>query len=76
MKYRRVKILEEMFRDIAQPAEIKKLDELYATDEKGLAIVYMLRKIKPHWDNLKDKQTPQDNEIKINYWNINKHELS
>lgn len=76
---RRVTTIESMFNDIALPAEKRKVDLLYSNHLKGSAIIFMLRRIKLHWDFLMKKDKKQDadieavhtNDIKINYWNNN-----
>ena len=46
---RRVQIVEGMFLDIATKEERQKVDELYANNNKGSAIVYMLKRIRDEW---------------------------
>ncbi len=64
-----------MFQDIACPTDKQKVNELYQRNEKGLAIIYMLRKIKPQWKKFMEKvkeETDRESRldtIKINYWN-------
>lgn len=45
MSYRRTILLEEVYRKIATPSELKKLDELYAKRAKGVATAMMTRRL-------------------------------
>jgi len=53
---RRVQIIEGMFLDICSPAEKQKVDRYYQNRQKGLAIIFMLNKIRDHWVTLINKE--------------------
>lgn len=46
---RRVTMIEEMFRDCATKEELQTVDSLYRLNNKGSAIVFMLKRIRRQW---------------------------
>jgi hypothetical protein len=45
MSLKRTKLLEEVYRKVATPAELRKLDELYEKRAKGVATAMMTRRL-------------------------------
>lgn len=55
MKARRVIIIEEMFQDICTDAEQQTVNALYKKNNKGSAIVFMLKRIRTQWNEFMEK---------------------